>query len=160
MINEVIELSKIIFEMNDIQFLLCKKESFYDIQKNKNIPFEGLIYKSYLDKKIIYTRNNNFSNKGNLTENKFNMNKKEEVIIIPIQELLKNDIIMILQIKTNKKLGINYNNDKLQIEDYKLTNDNYFIIENISFILQKYISENIPKFDNLYKDINQNNNVS
>ena len=43
--------------MNDIQFLLCKKESFCDIQKNKSIPFEGLVYKSYLDKKIIYTSN-------------------------------------------------------------------------------------------------------
>ena len=50
---------------------------------------------------------------------------------------------MILKIKTNKRLGINYNNDKLNIGDYKLTDDNYFIIENISFILQKYLSENM-----------------
>ena len=161
MINEVIELSKKIFEMNDIQFLLCKKESFCDIQKNKSIPFEGLVYKSYLDKKIIYTRNhfenNNFFNKSDLTENAFNINKNEEIIIIPIRELFKNDIIMILKIKTNKRLGINYNNDKLNIDDYKLNDDNYFTIENISFILQKYLSENIEliqKSDNFYKIIN------
>ena len=147
--------------MNDIQFLLCKKESFCDIQKNKSIPFEGLVYKSYLDKKIIYTRNhfenNNFFNKSDLTENVFNINKNEEIIIIPIREIFKNDIIMILKIQTNKRLGINYNNDKLNIDDYKLNDDNYFTIENISFILQKYLSENIEliqKSDNFYKIIN------
>ena len=64
---------------------------------------------------------------------------------------------MILKIQTNKRLGINYNNDKLNIDDYKLNDDNYFTIENISFILQKYLSENIEliqKSDNFYKIIN------
>jgi len=146
MINEVIEISKIIFEMNDIQFLLCKKENFYDIQNNCNAPFEGLVYKSYIEKKIIYTYNplidNDYSSKSDLTINILNMNKKEEIITIPIKEIINNDVIMVLQIKTNKKLGSNYNNNLLLIDNYKLTDENYFIIEKISFMLQKYLSDN------------------
>ena len=127
-------------------FLLYKKENFYDIQNNCNTPFEGLVYKSYIEKKIIYTYNplidNDYSSKSDLTINILNMNKKEEIITIPIQEIINNDVIMVLQIKTNKKLGINYNNNLLPVDNYKLTDENYFIIEKISFMLQKYLSDN------------------
>ena len=146
MFNEVIALTRNIFDMNDIKFLLCKKENFYDIQNNCNAPFEGLVYKSYIEKKIIYTYNplidNDYSSKSDLTINILNMNKKEEIITIPIQEIINNDVIMVLQIKTNKKLGINYNNNLLPVDNYKLTDENYFIIEKISFMLQKYLSDN------------------
>ena len=70
------------------------------------------------------------------------MNKNEELITIPILELKNNNIIMIIQIKTNKKLGNKQNNNSSGIDE-KLSDDNYFIIENISYIIQKYLSENI-----------------
>ena len=143
--NEVTEVFKIIFEINDIQILIYKKEYFYDIQKNKRVPLEGLINKAYKDKKINYTSNplinNYYSKKSDLNINLLGMNKNEELITIPILELKNNNIIMIIQIKTNKKLGNMQNNNSSGLDE-KLSDDNYFIIENISFIIQKYLSEN------------------
>ena len=140
-INEVTEISKIIFEINDIQFLICNKDHFYDIQQNKKIPFEGLVYKSYKEKKIYYACkpliNNFYSNKSDLIINVFNMNKNEELITIPILEIKTNDVIMIIQIKTKKNLG-NY----LSLENDKLSDEFFLIIENITFIMQKYLSDN------------------
>ena len=140
-INEVIDLSKNIFEMNDIQFLKTNKDHFYDIQKNKKIPFDGLVYKCYNEKKINYTSkpliNKFYSIKSDLAINIFNMSKNEELITIPIIEIKSNDVIMIIQIKTNKKLG-NY----LSLGNDKLSDEIFLIIENISFIIQKYLSEN------------------
>ena len=149
MINEVIGLTRNIFNMNDIKFLICinnkDKEYFYDIQKNKNIPFEGLIYKTYIEKKINYASkpliNKYYSNKADLIVNILNINKNEELITIPILDFKNIDnVLMIIQIKTSKKLGNIYNNN-LNNND-KLSDENYFIIENISKILEKYLYDN------------------
>ena len=157
MINEVIGLTKNILDMNDIKFLICinnkDKEYFYDIQKNKNIPFEGLIYKTYIEKKINYVGkpliNKYYSNKTDLIVNVLNINKNEELITIPILDFNNNDnVLMIIQIKTCKKLGIIYNNN-LNSND-KLSDENYFIIENISKILEKYLYDN-PQLIQTYK---------
>ena len=141
-INEVIDISKKIFDMADILFLICSKDHFYDIQKNKKVPFEGLVYKCYKERKIIYICkpliNNFYSNKSDLTINIFNTNKNEELITIPILEINRNEVIMIIQIKTNKKFG-----DYLSLENDKLSEEIIFVIENIEFIIQKYLSENI-----------------
>ena len=147
MFNEVIALTKNIFDMNDIKFLLYNnKEYFYDIQKNKNLPLEGLVYKAYEEKKINYACkpliNKFYSNKTDLVINIFNINKNEELVTIPIFDFnINNNVIMIIQIKTSKKLRNNSNNN-LNYND-KLSDENYFIFENISFILQKYLYDNI-----------------
>ena len=149
MINEIIELSKIIFEMKDIQFILCKNNQFYNLQKIKNVPLEGLIYKCYKDKTIIYTCNplvnNYYSNKSDLMINIYNLDKNINILTIPIIELNTNHVIMIIQIKTNKNLGIDYNNNNIyvSVDKEKLSDENLFIIENISFIIQKYLLDNI-----------------
>ena len=145
-INEVIEVFKIIFEMKDIQILIYKKEYFYDIQKHKKVSLEGLIYKSYKDKKIIYESNplinKYYFNKSDLNINILGMNKIEELVTIPIYNEKNSDIIMIIQIKTNKKLGNLINKNISYEKNEKLSDENYFIIENISFIIQKYLYEN------------------
>ena len=157
MINEVIDLTRNIFDMNDIKFLICvnkkDKEYFYDLQKNKNVLFEGLIYKTYIEKKINYVGkpliNKYYSNKTDLIVNVLNINKNEELITIPILDFNNNDnVLMIIQIKTCKKLGIIYNNN-LNNND-KLSDENYFIIENISKILEKYLYDN-PQLIQTYK---------
>ena len=149
MINEVIGLTRNIFDMNDIKFLICinnkDKEYFYDLQKNKNVPFEGLIYKTYIEKKINYASkpliNKYYSNKTDLIVNILNINKNEELITIPILDFNNNDnVLMIIQIKTCKKLGNIYNNNL--INNDKLSDENYFIIENISKILENYLYDN------------------
>ena len=146
-IKEVTELSKIIFDMDNIKFLLCNKDNFYDIQNNKNISFEGLVYKSYKEKKMIFTSkpltNSFYSNKSDLIINILSNNKNEELITMPILDLRNSDVLMIIQIKTNKKLEINDNKNAFSLDDDKLSDENLFIIENILFILQKYFSENI-----------------
>jgi hypothetical protein len=154
LINEIIELTKIIFEMKDIQFILCKNEQLYDLQKNKNILLEGIVCRCYKEKKIIYTFNplvnNYYSNKSDLVINIYAMNKNENLITIPIMEMNTNNVIMIIQIKTNKKLNIGINNNNaLLVEKEKLSDENLFIIEHISFIIKKYLLDNneiIPKF--------------
>ena len=152
MINEIIELSKIIFEMKDIQFILCKNDQFYNLQKIQNVPLEGLIYKCYKDKAIIYTCNplvnNYYSNKSDIIINIYNMDKNVNILTVPIIELNTNNVIMIIQIKTNKNLGIDYinNNISVSVDKEKLSDENLFIIENISFIIQKYLLDNIELF--------------
>ena len=148
MIDEVNKILKNIFEINDIKFLLCKKDNFYDIQKNKDIPYEGIVYKAYKDKIIIYTNNplvdNNYSIKSDININIFGMNKKEQLITFPIFDLNKKKVIMIIQFKTNKNIEYYYKyNNTLSIENEKLNDENYFIIENISCIIQKYLYDNI-----------------
>ena len=148
LINEIIELSKIIFEMKDIQFILCKNEKLYDLQKNKFIPFEGIVYRCYKEKKIIYISNpllnNNYSIKSDLIVNIYSMNKNDNLCTIPIFEMNTNNVIMIIQIKTNKELNISINNNNnLSVDKEKLSEENLFIIEHISFIIQKYLFDNI-----------------
>ena len=146
-IKEVAELSKIIFDMDSIKFLLCNKDHFYDIQNNKKISFEGLVYKCYKEKKIIFTSkpltNNFYSKKSDIIINILSNKNYEELITIPILQINNNDVLMIIQIKSNKKLEINDNKTTLSLDDGKLSDENLFIIENISFMLQKFFSENI-----------------
>lgn len=146
-IKEINELFNIIFDVGDIQFLLYKDQKFYNIQKNKNVPLEGIVYKAFKEKKIIYTINtsldDSYSNKSDLNLNILNLNKKEELITIPIFDKCNKNVIFIIQIKTNKKLENSIcNNNILSVKTEKLNEEIYFIIANISNAIQKYLVDN------------------
>ena len=152
-LKEINELYNIIFDVIEIQFLLYKNQTFYNIQKNKIVPLEGIVYKAFKEKKIIYTINtsvdDDYSNKSDLNLNVINLNKKEELITIPIFDKYNKNIIFIIQIKTNKKLERNncYNN-ALSVKKEKLNEEIYFILENISNVIQKYFIDNIELINN------------
>ena len=151
-LKEINELFKVIFDVSDIQFLLYKNQTFYNIQKNKTVPLEGIVYKAFKEKRIIYTINtsvdDNYSNQSDLNLNFINLNKKEELITVPIFDKYNKNIIFIIQIKTNKKLESNsyYNNILSKTE--KLNEEIYFILENISNVIQKCFIDNIELINN------------
>jgi len=152
-LKEISDLFKIIFDVSEIQFLLKKSQTFYNIQKNKNVPLEGIVYKAFKEKKIIYTINtsvdDSYSKKSDLNLNVINLNKKEELITIPIFDKLNKNIIFIIQIKTNKKLESNgYYNNILSVKKEKLNEEIYFILDNISNVIQKYFIDNIELINN------------
>ena len=152
-LKEISDLFKIIFDVSEIQFLLKKSQTFYNIQKNKNVPLEGIVYKAFKEKKIIYTINtsvdDSYSKKSDLNLNVINLNKKEELITIPIFDKLNKNIIFIIQIKTNKKLeSSGYYNNVLSVKKEKLNEEIYFILDNISNVIQKYFIDNIELINN------------
>ena len=152
-LKEINDLFKIIFDVSEIQFLLKKDQTFYNIQKNKNVPLEGIVYKAFKEKKIIYTINtsvdDSYSKKSDLNLNVINLNKKEELITIPIFDKLNKNIIFIIQIKTNKKLeSSGYYNNVLSVKKEKLNEEIYFILDNISNVIQKYFIDNIELINN------------
>ena len=152
-LKEISELFKIIFDVNEIQFLLYKNQTFYNIQKNKSVPLEGIVYKAFKEKKIIYTNNtsvdDNYSNKSDLNLNVINLNKKEELITIPIFDKYNKNILFIIQIKTDKKLESSiYYNNVLSVKKEKLNEEIYFILENISNVIQKCFIDNIELINN------------
>jgi len=144
LIEEFSKIMKTIFESNLTQFILFLNNNLFDIQKNKLINKEGLIYKCLQDKKIIYTSNplkNIYYNANvdlpiNMNSN-LNENKSEELITFPIFDLIDKKIVMIIQIKTNRKIGEENNNNFASNE--KLNEESKIIIEHISFIIQKYL---------------------
>ena len=152
-LKEIYELFKIIFDVNEIQFLLYKNQTFYNIQKNKSVPLEGIVYKAFKEKKIIYTINtsldDSYSNKSDLNLNVINLNKKEELITIPIFDKFNKNIVFIIQIKTSKLLeSSSFYNNILSVKKEKLNEEIYFILENISNVIQKYFFDNIELLNN------------
>jgi hypothetical protein len=154
LLEEFSFLMKKIFNSNEIQFLLHLNHHLYDIQKNKTVELGGLIYKCLQEKKIIYSsnplKNKNykinidlpviFGNKENELPN------MEQLLTFPVfyddlsdMDNNKNqDVIMIIQIKTKKVMFLGEVNGK----NNELNQENKFIIENISFLIQKYLSDN------------------
>lgn len=154
LLEEFSFLMKKIFNSNEIQFLLHLNHHLFDIQKNKTVELGGLIYKCLQEKKIIYSsnplKNKNykinidlpviFGNKENELPN------MEQLLTFPVfyEDLgdmdnnKKQDIIMIIQIKTKKVMFLGEVNGK----NNDLNQENKFIIEYISFLIQKYLSDN------------------
>lgn len=145
LMEEFSKIMKTIFRSNQTQFILYLNNNLFDIQKNKLINKEGLIYKCLQDKKIIYSSkpyknayyNINVDLPINFNSNLNENNKSEELITFPIFDLIDKKIVMIIQIKTNNRIGGEYNIYSDSTE--KLGEDNKNIIEHIAFITQKYL---------------------
>ena len=154
LLEEFSFLMKKIFDSNEIQFLLHLNHHLFDVQKNKTVELGGLIYKCLLDKKIIYSsnplKNRNYNINIDLPVifgNKENeLSNMEQLLTFPvfyndlsdIDNNQKKDVIMIIQIKTKKVMFLGEINGK----NNDLNQENKFIIEYISFLIQKYLSDN------------------
>ena len=155
-LEEFSKLMKKVFDSNEIQFLLYINQHLFDIQKNKTVELGGLINKCLQEKKIIYSSNplKNKNYKINIDlpviyndkDNEiFNM---EQLLTFPvfygdsnendISNTKSQNIIMIIQIKTKKKIYLGESNGK----NNELIQENKFIIEYTSFLIQKYLTEN------------------
>ena len=142
-IEEFSKLMKNIFKSNQTQYFLFLNNNLFNLQKNKIVNKEGLINKCLQDKKIIYCVNPNKNTYYNTNidlnvnlNNNLNENiRQEELITFPVFNS-RDKIIMIVQIKTNKKLNEEING----IGNEKLIEDNNNLIENISILMQKYLN--------------------
>ena len=152
-LDETSEILKKIFEISEIQFLLNINQNLFDIQKMKKVASEGIVYLSLIGKKIIYSsnplKNLNYSSKSDLVINTLSINKQEQLVTFPIFKNI-DEVFMVIQIKTNKKLGVN--SDTLTSSYDKLSNENELIIRNISIIIQKLLLDN-EKILNLGKKL-------
>ena len=148
---EISRILKNIFDFSEIQFLLNMNQTLLDIQKLKKIPSEGIVYSSLIEKKIIFSsnplKNLNYKNSSDLVINSLSVNNQEQLLTFPIFKNI-DEIYMIIQLKTNKKLGVSSNT--LTSSNDKLSSENELIIKNISLIIQKYLLDN-EKILNLNK---------
>ena len=154
LLEEFSFLMKKIFNSNEIQFYLHLNHHLFDVQKNKTVELGGLIYKCLQEKKIIYSSNplKNKNYKINIDLPVIFGNKEnelpniEQLLTFPvfyndlsdIDNNKNQDVIMIIQIKTKKVMFLGEVNGK----NNELNEENKFIIEYISFLIQKYLSDN------------------
>ena len=145
---------KKIFNSNEIQFLLYLNHHLFDVQKNKTIELGGLIYKCLQEKKIIYSpnplKNKNYKINIDLPvifDNKeTEMPNLEQLLTFPIfsddlsdiDNNKKQEVIMVIQIKTKKIMLLG----EISGKKNELNQENKFIIEYISYLIQKYLNDN------------------
>ena len=153
-IEEFTKLMKKIYNVNEIQFLLYINQNLYDIQKNKIIELDGLLYKCLQEKKIIFSSdplsNKNYKINIDLPViNNYKDNQllnREQLITFPVfyDSLEDNDnkkiqnILMIIQIKAKNIVQLT----DINKEDEELNEENKIIIEYSSYLIQKYLEEN------------------
>ena len=144
--EEVTKLMKKIFGVNEIQFFLFINHNLFDIQKNKFLKSEGLVHKCLQEKKLIYT-SSPLSDKSYKIDIDLPVIISEHLITFPVFCEISNDNNNSIKSQSQNMLIIQI---KLNNNELNLNEENIFIIEYTSYLIQKYLSEN-KELINKYK---------
>ena len=144
--EEVTKLMKKIFGFNEIQFFLFINHNLFDIQKNKFVKSEGLVHKCLQEKKLIYT-SNPLSDKNYKINIDLPVIISEQLITFPVFCEISNDNNNSIKPQSQNMLIIQI---KVKNKELNLNEENIFIIEYTSYLIQKYLSEN-KELINKYK---------